>query len=913
MNRILSQLELSGAQNSERRAGRKVCLVTGELEGPFFNGGVGTQNRAQAIVLRGLGYDVDILYTQVNRGTPFCLRGAFADHVRAYRSLGIRLLCIDNEDESSNWLARSFLALKHLLRHRYDLVFFDDMLGTAYYPLLARRTGAPELCRTRMCVTAHGAVEWTAELNQTSVDFGGITLMEMERRSIELADAVRAGSAYILRKYCSYGWAVPGNFIILPNFVSGKRAVAQPLKRVPVKEIVFFGRLETRKGLWTFCRALDRLKYVLADHQITFLGKVTPETGDILLRRCATWPFAVRLLNNFNREQALAYLKGEGRLAIMPSKEDNNPSVIMECLEEGITFLASSGSGGEELLDEASRGANLFEPSVEGLCAKLLEALADGGTTARPSFDQAQLQRTFAEWLEGLLNFGNPLLQEPAESSQSSIPILIVVVPAELRPDQVVAEFRRTFQLYSGRVQIEALVAKSAELRKHIESADDSLIVNISSLYEFESLARSLAGHASTVVGLCHISQMLPPVWTERARDCFAKDENISALTGMVATERDPDNRIREPFISAVNRVREFDRYLTGYAPPLFALAQDTNSGFALMRSELLAEISGLTPVDIQYDRPKSMEYWIHEILVTLHARGKQFELIPDQFIEQPVQEVPFESPRSGDFMRSLASTLYGYAPGTDQSLITRLAIDAGLERERNRRNAAYLKSMAAKFGSEIVPVGARVGSEIVPVSARESREQNYPQLAKIAHASGQIDLAVDLIAALVLPEKGSAGSKVTEYVKSSSKAVRLAELVGANQYVGVNLNHPWSFKLIKKGKEFELHPNSAGEGRAALSFSSVDLSQAASFTCALSLLSQDARPVRVRIDLIPPDRTNHCSAEKILQAGEASGWEFEIPAAVRTTCTVLLGVELADQRDSAHHTLVLISDASFA
>src|SRR5262249_46663268 len=311
MNRVISEQELLGAQGSDRRAGRKVCLVTGELEGPFYNGGVGTQNRALAIALRGLGYDVDILYTQVNRGTPFCLRGSFADHVTAFHGLGIRLICIDNEEESTNWHARSFVALQHLLRHRYELVFFDDMLGTAYYPLLARRTGAPELRNTRMCITVHGSVEWAAELNQIPVThFDGLPLMEMERRSIELADAVRAGSAYLLRKYQGYGWTIPDSFIVLPNFVSGEAAAVQPLRRVPVKEIVFFGRLETRKGLWTFCRALDRLKYVLADQHVTFLGKMTPDTGDVLIKRSTTWPFPVRFLNNFNREQALAYLKG---------------------------------------------------------------------------------------------------------------------------------------------------------------------------------------------------------------------------------------------------------------------------------------------------------------------------------------------------------------------------------------------------------------------------------------------------------------------------------------------------------------------------------------------------------------------------------------------------------------------------
>ena len=897
MNRVVSERELSGDQLSERKTGKKVCVVTGELEGPFFNGGVGTQNRALAIVLRRLGYEVDILYTQVNRGIPFCLRGTFADHVAAFQNNGIRLLCIDNEEESTNWHARSFLSLQHLLRHRYDLVFFDDMLGTAHYPLLARRTDAPGLRGTKICVTLHGSVEWSTDLNQVPAHFDGLPLREMERRSVELADAVRAGSAYIFRKYRSYGWAIPDNFIVLPNFVSGERVDAQPVKKVETNEIVFFGRLETRKGLWTFCRALDRLKYVLADRRVTFLGKVTSE-ADNLIKRAAAWPFPVRFLNNFNREQAVAYLKGEGRLAVMPSTEDNNPSVIMECLEEGIPFLASSGSGGEELLDEESRHNNLFEPTVDGLCAKLLETLAEGGMTARASFDPAQLQSSFAEWVDGLTH--GQALPPPvrAEHSVLPLPVLLVIVPSEFRPDRAISEFRSIFHAYAGKMQIEALTAQPDVLRRHLA---DSLNVNVSAFEDFPALARSLASRVSTAVGLCHISQMLPRKWAERAQSCFLKNENIAALTGMVATERESDNRPREPFFSTLKKKWSFDRYITGYAVPLFSLRQDTNCGYAWIRSDLFALIGDVLPIDKQYDRPKSMENWIHEILVTLHLAGKRFELVPDQLVEQPSDEVPLETLRSGDFMRSLATKLYGYVPGTDQWLLTRLAIDTGLERERTRCNAAYLKAVATKFAANVVPV-----------SAYAAREQSYPHLAQIAHASGQIDVAVDLLASLVLPDKGSDSSKISRHMKLSANAVRLAEFLATNQYASINLNHPWSFKIAKNGKEFELHSNSAGEGRASLSFASANLNRSTKFACALRFPSREAHPVRVRVDVIPRDRTHHYAAERILQPGDSCSWEFEIPASARANCTIVFGVEMADPGDSAEHAFVMVADARF-
>src|SRR5262249_39367885 len=157
-----------------------------------------------------------------------------------------------------------------------------------------------------------------------------------------------------------------------------------------------------RKGLWMFCRALDRLKYQLLQCQVTFLGKTETENGiytaDTLVRRSTAWPFPVRLLTNFDQRQALTYLKGRGRVAVMPSPEDNSPSTILECVEEGIPFIACSGSGAEELLAEESRRANLFEPSVDQLCTKVLEIINQGAVTARASFSEKQLERDFNHW-----------------------------------------------------------------------------------------------------------------------------------------------------------------------------------------------------------------------------------------------------------------------------------------------------------------------------------------------------------------------------------------------------------------------------------------------------------------------------------------------------------------------------------
>ena len=118
-------------------------------------------------------------------------------------------------------------------------------------------------------------------------------------------------------------------------------------EKIEIDELVFFGRLETRKGLWLFCEALDRLSDRLRGKTVTFLGKTTDagiSSGLQLLIRSTKWPFRVRLLTDYDRDEAIAYLKQGDRLAVMPSLADNSPCVIHECIEARVPSSAHWGA-----------------------------------------------------------------------------------------------------------------------------------------------------------------------------------------------------------------------------------------------------------------------------------------------------------------------------------------------------------------------------------------------------------------------------------------------------------------------------------------------------------------------------------------------------------------------------------------
>ncbi|HET6522353.1 MAG TPA: glycosyltransferase family 4 protein [Geminicoccaceae bacterium] len=897
-------------------AARRICIVTGELAGPDYNGGIGTANLGLAQALRGRGHAVDILYTRVDRHAPFCFRGSFADQVEAFRRQGIRLACIAHGGEWNDWLAKSHRAMEHLAQGGYDLAFFNDTHGTAYYPLLARRTGSPELRATLMCVVAHSATQWIAELNEAAIEtIEDVRLMELERRSIELADMVVSPSAYLLRKYRGYGWRLPEASFVRPNILPREERGRLPARRRgPVDELVFFGRLERRKGLWTFAEALDRIKYRLGGRTVTFLGKLTVEdgesTGHALLRRSAAWPFEARLLPGFDREQALGYLAGGRRLAVMPSREDNSPCVILECLQRGIPFIASGGSGGEELLAAESRADCLFQPTAAALADKLLTVLERGAVTALPAFDADRNETATLDWLAGVLEAGPRAA--PAPVPPAPAPVLLVVVPPRLEAREAAARIGRLVAPYRGRVELVLLAADPAGLAAEFAGGLDGGLdgaVRIADVRSWAEIVAAPRPEDGTVAAICHLTQPIGPDWLERARRCFAAADGIAALTGLVATADAAGPETEPPFVSVPpsrggpGGRRAVARHLVGSSPALFPLGQETNSGFVVLRAGLLPLLAASPPFDPRYGRAKRMGDWVHELLMRLHAQGRRFELVPDLALDQAVEEEPFPVFRLADVMRPWPGAAPGPASGGERALLARLASEVMLAGEKRRASADCLAHLAGKLGRRLDDPGLYADPDAA------SR-----LLAAMAQAAGQAELALELLAGPLLPEAAAGADRPTlaELVRRRARAISLIELAAEGRFQAVNLGHEWSFRLLAEERELEIHPNPAHEGRAAILFPALDLARVDRLEGAVRVAGSAARPVRFRADIVACDRSGHFSFERVVVAGGTERFAVSLPEAVRRRCNVVLADEMADPSDATRDAWARWLDPTF-
>ncbi|HVT03753.1 MAG TPA: class I SAM-dependent methyltransferase [Thermoanaerobaculia bacterium] len=414
-----------------------VCIVSNEVIGPFKNGGIGTSMTGLAELLASDGLNVTILYTG----------GIWAPHLglkgwqNRYAELGISLVALSIEDMrlldgplKNRGFGVPYLVYRYLTSNHFDVVHFNDCCGEGSLALTARKLGLA-FQQSLFVVALHSPSRWVLELNQTLPTSLLLSAYNYaEQLSLRCADMLWSPSRYML------GWARDRGFVFpMATFVQQYAMPSQRLRErasaVPsfpvvrwgrtseLKELVFFGRLEERKGLRLFCNALNRLKEELAKRQVvvTFLGKAEKCAGmdslDYIAQRSSEWDFPINTITGLGQPEALQYLFGGEKLAVMPSPVDNSPCTVYEALSWGIPFLAARTGGIPELIHPDDRARVLFDYSTDDLCASILRAVEDGGWIARPTITQEETRRSWSDmhshWRTFLPNQGRYGSTEP--------------------------------------------------------------------------------------------------------------------------------------------------------------------------------------------------------------------------------------------------------------------------------------------------------------------------------------------------------------------------------------------------------------------------------------------------------------------------------------------------------------------
>jgi len=268
----------------------------------------------------------------------------------------------------------------------------------------------------------------------------------MERATTANVDWLVSPSRYMLGWMEEQDWTLPSHVAVQPNLLPQSPTTAEVKQRAhelvlvgttsvrsqPLNEVVFFGRLELRKGLFLFLDALQLLLdsglWTAGSPVISFLGPDTHSgrewMSQIVRDRCRQLALHCVLLTNLSRYDSLAYLVRHPQpppLVVIGSPVDNSPYTVLECLTLGVPFLAANVGGIPELVirDMQPHDAEqlLFEPTAQRLAERIRDTV-NRGVRWLPLVSRTKDESAWQRWHRAL----PPAPLDEADFSASPIP-----------------------------------------------------------------------------------------------------------------------------------------------------------------------------------------------------------------------------------------------------------------------------------------------------------------------------------------------------------------------------------------------------------------------------------------------------------------------------------------------------------
>jgi glycosyltransferase involved in cell wall biosynthesis len=374
----------------------KICIVTADIVGPIRNGGIGTAYYNLAHALARAGHAVTVLYAL----GQYCENKTIGHWRREYAAHGINFVPLPPVPvEGHSAIRMSYGVYRWLKDRRFDIVHCHEWRGVGFYTALGKQQG---LCleHATLCVGAHSPVLWHLEGMNELADPESLEVDFMERQSVAKADVLWSPSEHMVSWMTREGWALPKTIALKP-YILVDLIRTTSTKAAPGSELVFFGRLETRKGLDLFCDALDRLVASgVPVPRVTFLGKPANVGGvpseEYLRRRSEKWPFRWQVVSHLDRDGAMTYLRKRNRIAVLPSRIDNLPYTVLECLGSNIPFVAANTGGIPEMIRPDDRERVLFDLNVTAFAERLETVIRHG---LRPAPLRLAPEAILADWL----------------------------------------------------------------------------------------------------------------------------------------------------------------------------------------------------------------------------------------------------------------------------------------------------------------------------------------------------------------------------------------------------------------------------------------------------------------------------------------------------------------------------------
>lgn len=356
----------------------RVAIASYDVQNIFGKaGGVATFTTRWANLLRQAGEAVTIIMTRMDYEP---MRVDVEWRAR-YQSNGISLIELQVPPAlPTHWPEVPAMRLSEIAApvfKSFDIVYFQDWGNTAFHLVRQRRYSSET---HPICVTVlHGPSEWNLSSNgkypQLPAD---LHLSYVERYAAAHSDFAVSPTRYMAEHLKSLGWKFPGEVEVLGLPMPKPESCPECIASAPLRKIVYFARIEERKGIRLFVNALELMALARkARPDVILLGAA--EDQNLLessMRDLKGFGFSVSHEGSLDSDAAIQFLREHARdtLCVIPSPVDNHPYTVVEAsLIPGLNIIACRGGGVPEILDGAAK--QLCDPLPSDLADKIAQTM----------------------------------------------------------------------------------------------------------------------------------------------------------------------------------------------------------------------------------------------------------------------------------------------------------------------------------------------------------------------------------------------------------------------------------------------------------------------------------------------------------------------------------------------------------
>jgi glycogen(starch) synthase len=387
----------------------RICLISREHASDNHAGGIGTYTEKTARGLAAVGHTVHVITETAGERSVIDEEGVQVHRLPAPRSARLRTLirarAVAHELNSLSWEPDVVQACE------FGAEASLYALWRPAHTKLVTRLATPSFLVRRL----NGASPRAA---QRQVDF-------LERFQTRRSDAIISITAALARVVTDEWTIAPERMRVIKTGVDFRKRFASAGSELEPElrgrqYLIYFGRLEERKGVHILAQALPGvlaahpdLHFVFAGNSLDYHGRPMRE----FVERCNEGALdRVHFYPRLPQRELYTLLAG-ARFAVLPSLWEGMGNVVLEALDIGKPVLATRGSGFQELVEDGISGLLVPPGDVTSLQDAMLELLADPERIARMSEAARRRAEAFsldvavgdlAEFYEQLINVGMP-------------------------------------------------------------------------------------------------------------------------------------------------------------------------------------------------------------------------------------------------------------------------------------------------------------------------------------------------------------------------------------------------------------------------------------------------------------------------------------------------------------------------